>query len=138
LSSYLEALGAAQTVGSNADVTFASGKNVGTDFEFTGPGQDIVINNPGLYLIEWSLNMAFGNPASLVGLYENGAAGSISGDSAAAGNFSSGTLINVSTVPYTLSLRNFTGASITLEDVTGGANSAASVRILKFADGPTV
>jgi hypothetical protein len=133
----LEALGGAQTAADNADINFAASEIVGAGFAFTSPSNQIIIDTPGLYLIEWSLNLAAGNPASLVGLYGSGKAVSIAANSATGGNFSSGVLINVTATPYTLSLRNFSGASISLESGTGSANSAASIRILKFADKPT-
>jgi hypothetical protein len=130
-------VGAAQTVANNADFTFAVGRNVGTNLGFTAPGQNVTINKSGLYLIEWNVNLAPGNSQALIGLNENGAIGTASANSATAGNFSSGTILNISTVPYTLSLRNYSGSSVTLADVGSGVNSAASIRVLKFADGPT-
>jgi hypothetical protein len=124
-------------VANSAGVNFIAARNVGTAFTFTPPGQNVTINAPGLYLIEWTMNLASGNPASRVGISANGTPDSIAGNSATVGNFSSGALINVSTVPFTLSLRNYSGAQMTLENVANAPYSAASVRIIKIADVPS-
>ncbi|MDR2090876.1 MAG: hypothetical protein LBP62_04400 [Clostridiales bacterium] len=134
-SSYLEVLGSAQTVASNADVDFVVSDGVGTTaIGFTPPGKEIKINSTGLYLIEWSVSLAAGNSASRMGIYAGGAVASTLTNVAASGNSSSGTLINATTPPYTISLRNFSGAAVTLADAANVKNSAASVRILRFAD----
>ncbi|MDR2047549.1 MAG: hypothetical protein LBP79_06635 [Clostridiales bacterium] len=114
-------------------------ENVGTAFTFTAPGQSVAINEPGLYFVEWTMNLASGNPVSRAGLSANGAnTNATSSNSATEGNFTSGTLLNLTAVPYTLSLRNYSGASISLTDAANGTNSAASIFVMKLADRPSV
>lgn len=137
LSSYMEALGDLQPVAQGAYIVFNpdSADSVGNNIVLDSSGTIFTINEPGLYLIEWDVNLAAGSTPAVIGIVENGegASGAASG---AAGNFSSGTLIQVDTVPYTISLYNY-GDEITLENHVGFENSAASIRILKFADGPS-
>jgi hypothetical protein len=133
-SSYLEVLASGQTIANNADVEFSVADNAGTDFTFTAPGKEIRINSKGLYLVEWNMSLAAGSPVARAGIFAGGSTASTAASAATVGILSSGTLVNVTATPVTISLRNFSGAAITIADGTGAKNSAASVRILRFAN----
>lgn len=140
LSSYIEAVGDTQTVLTNQDVSFDIDEeyldNVGNNFQISNDGRIITITKPGLYHIEWSLNISAEQQGVLIGLLENGSPSSAITNNALEGNMSSGALINVETVPYTISLHNF-GVPIELISQAGTENTAASIRILRFASGST-
>jgi len=138
LSSYIEALANGQTVAGNTSIVFdaESVDSVGNNMVLDSTGRIFTINRTGLYHIEWTINLAPESTApAVVGIIENneGASGAAS---SARGNFSSGTLINIDTVPFTIALHNF-DAEILLENPIQWENSAASIRIMRFADGPS-
>lgn len=138
LSSYLEVLASPQRVASNANVIFNTADNVGTAIAFTSPGTTCTIHQTGLYFIEWSINLASNNTSKAeYGLLQNGVVTSTAASSAIIGNLSSGALINVTRVPYTISLHNHGTATNIIEGYVN-ENSAASIRIARFADGPSV
>lgn len=137
LSSYIEALGDQQTVAQNANVIFdvESIDDVGNNITLGQSGTIFTINEPGLYLIEWDVNLSSTSSPAVLGILENGEPAS-GAASSAAGNLSSGTLIYVDTIPFTISLHNY-GNEITLENYVQFEDSAASIRITRFADGPS-
>lgn len=136
LSCYCEALGSQQTVAVHADVVFDTVDEVGNCIAIDPPGTTFTIHRTGLYLIEWSLNLASNNTSKAeYGLLQNGIPTSMAATSAVVGNFSSGALINVASVPYTISLNNQGTDGNTIEGHYKD-NAAASIRIARFADGP--
>ena len=138
LSSYMEALANGQTVISNTNIVFDTDSvdSVGNNIVLDPSGRIFTVNHTGLYHIEWTVNLAPESAVpAVVGIIENdeGASGAANSE---IGNFSSGTLINIDTVPFTIALHNF-GAEILLENPVQWENSAASIRIVRFADGPS-
>lgn len=138
LSSYLEVLAYPQTISGNRDVVFDTVDKAGTAIEFTSPGTTCTIYQTGLYFVEWSINLATNNVNKAeYGLLQNGIITSSGACSAIVGNHSSGALINVTTIPYAISLHN-NGATANIIEGYVNENSAASMRIARFADGPSV
>ena len=138
LSSYIEALANGQTVASDTNIVFDTDSvdSVGNNIVLDPSGRIFTVNRTGLYYIEWTVNLAPESAApAVVGIIENveGASGAAN---SARGNFSSGTLINIDTVPFTIVLHNF-DTEILLENPVQWKNSAASIRIVRFADGPS-
>lgn len=138
LSSYFEALAYPQTIAGNADVVFNTMDRVGTAITVTPSGTTFTIQQTGLYLVEWSINLASTNTnRAEYGLLQNGIVTSTAACSATVGNHSSGALINVTAVPFTISFHNHGRNSNIIEGYVN-ENSAASIRIARFADGPSV
>lgn len=137
LSSYFEALGRGQTITGSGNVIFDTVDSAGRDIEFTAPGSIFTIHRTGLYFIEWSLNLATNNVNKAeYCLLQNGIPTSSFASSATVGNISSGALINVTNVPFTILLHNHGTTSNNIEGYVL-VNSAASIRIARFADGPS-
>jgi len=139
LSSYMEALGDEQTILQNAVIIFDldSVDNEGNNIVLSNDGKVFTINKPGLYHIEWSINLAdsdYSTPA-VVGIIENNAPAS-GASCSSSGSFSSGTIINVDSTPFTIELFNF-GNEIKIDRHRQFIDSAASIRIVRFADGPS-
>ncbi len=137
LSSYMEALGNGQIIASGEDFIFdiESVDSVGNNIVIDSTGKTFTINHTGLYHVEWSVNLADGSTPAVVGIIENGE-GASGATSSTAGSFSSGTLIQVDTVPFTITLHNY-DSEIAIENPFQWANSASSIRIVRFADGPS-
>lgn len=140
LSSYIEATGSAQTVANNGNIVFSADEAdldiAGSDIQINTAGSIFTIRRPGLYHIEWSINLKSAAQPVMIGMLENGEPSSVISNVNSTGSMSSGALINVqnNNIPYTLSLHNL-GSQIELADATGFAGTAASIRILRFADG---
>ncbi len=119
-------------------VTFTTPPDIGgTAFSFNAPGDTITINEPGLYHVDWAVDLESGSPASAFSLSQNGDIRSGTGNVAGGGNLAGSALIQVTTTPYTVSLINTSGdgGSRTL---VAGVGSSANINIIKFADGPSV
>lgn len=140
LSNYLEANGLTQIVASKGNIAFdANPENidiVGSGITVDPTGRVFTITKPGLYDVEWSVNLHPGSTDALICMLENGEADSPMSCPVAGGNCSSGALINVTSadIPYTISLHNF-GGEIIIEEPDAYEGSAASIRILRFAEG---
>lgn len=141
LSSYTEANGNAQTIRNRENVVFDIEEDdidiVGNNITIDDTGTIFTINQTGLYHIEWSVNLSSGTQPILLCLMENGIPSSAMSNTTSTGNYSSGALINVNTVPFTVSLFNF-GGQITISEPDRISGTAASIRILRFADGPSL
>lgn len=137
LSSYMEALGNGQTIAANASIVFdpESLDSVGNNIVLDPSGTIFTIKRAGLYHVEWNINLATGTTSAVVGIIENGEAAS-GAASSSSGVLSSGTLVHVDTVPFTISLHNYEG-EIKIENPVQWVDSAASIRIVRFADGPS-
>ncbi len=127
-----------EVIPNNGLVTFTTSPDLaGTAFSFNAPGDTITINEPGLYLVNWQVNLEAGSPASGFGLVQNGVNFSGAGnDATGGGNLASSALIQVTTTPYTVSISNRSGGSRTITPTNG--STAGSISIIKFADGPSV
>ncbi|WP_000697030.1 BclA C-terminal domain-containing protein, partial [Bacillus cereus] len=139
LSSAIETLAnSTQAIPNNGLVTFTTPPDLaGTAFTFNAPGNTITINEPGLYLVNWDVNLQAGSPASTFGLVQNGAPFSSAGnDATGGGNLAASALIQVTTTPFTVSLANRSGGTRTITQTNG--SPAANITIVKFADGPSV
>lgn len=141
LSSFIEATGSAQTINNGQNVVFDIDEDdldiAGNDISIDGTGTVFTINRTGLYHIEWSVNLSSGTQPILLCLMERDGPTSAMSNISSTGNYSSGALINVDSVPYTVSLYN-AGRQIQISDPAGVSGTAASIRILRFADGPVV
>lgn len=145
LSAYVEAIGSTQNVASRSNIAFDVGTDdveiVGTGISLDASGTVFSITRPGLYHVEWSVNLQTGTEPIILSLLENGEAISGLSNIVVTGNYSSGALINVkdadATRPYTVSLHNYGGA-VTLMNHENLDGSAVSIRILRFADGPSI
>ncbi|MFA2810693.1 collagen-like protein [Bacillus mycoides] len=139
LSSGIETLAnSTQVIANNGLVTFTTPPDLaGTAFSFNAPGNTITINEAGLYLVDWAVNLEAGSAASAFGLVQNGAPFSSAGnDATGGGNLAASALIQVTTTPFTVSLANRSGGVRTITQTNG--SSAANLTIIKFADGPSV
>lgn len=144
LSSYVEAVGNNQIVEENENIVFGGMIDeidvVGTDIAVDPTGTIFWLMQPGLYSAEWSVNLIAGTQPVIICITEDGDPISAMATTLSEGNVSSGGLINVTAadVPYAISLRNC-GGPIELGSPSAVVNGGvASIRILKFADGPSV
>ncbi|TVX88176.1 collagen-like protein [Paenibacillus agilis] len=145
LSSYIElqrvSLGTQAIAGGTAVVFDAVTDNQGTAFTFNGT-DTITVIEPGLYYVDWSVNLISGSPTSVFVMVQNGVEISAFGNaSTTGGNFAGGALINITVglLPFTIQLRNISGGSRTIVTTAGTSlGAAANMRIIKFADGPSI
>lgn len=142
LSSYIEASGNAQLVGTGNNIAFDIDPDsldiAGNNIDVDPSGTVFTIRQAGLYHVEWSLNLQSGTQPTIICLLENQEYSSAMSNVSSSGNYSSGALINVTDadIPFTVSLHNF-GEPISITEPDGYNGTAASIRILKFADGPS-
>ncbi|MBR0592508.1 hypothetical protein HF328_19055, partial [Bacillus pumilus sxm20-2] len=109
----------------------------GTGIAYVAPGDTIFIVQPGLYLVNWAVNLEAGSDASAFGLVINGVSYSGAGNAATGGgNLASSAFIQVTTPPYNVSVNNRSAGARTI--VPTNSSSAASITIIRFADGPSV
>lgn len=141
LSSYIEAIGGTQNISSQSNIVFDTDPDdldvVGTDITLDPDGYTFRFNRTGLYHIEWSLSLNSAIQPTIICLLENGNPTSPMKSELSTGNISSGALVNVDSLPFTISLNNYGGA-INLLDPVGFENTVASIRILRFADSPVI
>ncbi|MDQ0417497.1 hypothetical protein J2Z48_001670 [Croceifilum oryzae] len=136
ISSGLEALaGTNQNIVNDGLITFVTIQNEGTGITFNGTNT-FTLNAPGLYHVEWNVNLAANSAASAFGLLQNGVPGvsTMGHASTSGGNMGGGAIIRVlSGAPIPIALQNRSGATRTIVINTG---ASASIRIARFADGP--
>nr|WP_223250687.1 MULTISPECIES: hypothetical protein [Bacillus] len=117
-------------------VSFNALALIGNGITFNGTNA-FTLNQPGLYLVIYTVNTAENTGASAFSVAVNGTnAASIGNSATSGGNMGSGTVIRVQGSPVTISL---VSASATARDlVLTNGGSCASFQICRFADGPSV
>ncbi|MEC3592639.1 hypothetical protein [Bacillus pumilus] len=121
-------------------VNFSIADVDGTGITFNGT-DTFTLNQPGLYHVEYDVNTAENSGASVFNLLQDGAPFSAIGNAATSGgNMGSGAIIQVGGTPLTLQLQNSSGAARTIVTTPGStiSGSASSIRIVRYADGPSV
>ncbi|WP_392387456.1 hypothetical protein, partial [Bacillus pumilus] len=127
----------AQTVPAGGLVSFSNVETTGTGITFNGTNS-FTLNQPGLYHVEYDVNTAENSGSSVFNLIGNNNILSAIGNSASGGNMGSGAVIRVFPgTPVNVILQNGSVGARDLVTVPGinGSGSAASIRIVRFADG---
>lgn len=142
LSSAVEAVSGTQVVFAGGLVFFAVTGNYGTGITFNGLNA-FTLNQPGLYHVEYTVNLQENSGESVFNLVQNGLETSgIANSATSGGTMGSGGIIRVFPgTPVILSLQNSSVDSRvirTLNDTGPAFGFAASMRIVRFAEGPSV
>ncbi len=129
-----------QTIPVNGLVNFNFNYSLGNGITFNGT-DTFTLNQLGLYSLEYNVTTAENSGNSVFNIIVNGLIFSSAGNPATSGgNLGGGSVIQVSETPTTVQLQN---GSIGPRDIvvtpgTPVSAPAASIRINRYADGPSV
>ncbi|MDK2587553.1 hypothetical protein QOZ83_17120 [Romboutsia sedimentorum] len=125
-----------QTLDNNNNVIWNLVNNIGTAFSITPPGDTVTINQTGIYLAIWAINLSSSEGPSVFSTIFNGV-GTSSMSNSLGGSYSGSDVVEITTVPATVQLRNISGNDRLLVS-EGNDGYSAQFRIIRLADGPQI